>query len=84
MAASTAVATLYLYLLLGNCLIRQVIFWQAFQELWTNDRLLNCVEQMIGPDIAGHPVWNLRTKVHREECPEKRDGENAQLTQWNV
>ncbi|XP_031575072.1 uncharacterized protein LOC116308732 [Actinia tenebrosa] len=36
---------------------------KAFQDLWSNERLLNVVEQMIGPDIAGHPVWNLRTKV---------------------
>ena len=35
----------------------------AFQQLWGNDRLLNVVEQLIGPDIAGHPVWNLRTKT---------------------
>lgn len=25
----------------------------AFQNLWTNERLLNVVEQLIGPDIAG-------------------------------
>ena len=25
----------------------------AFRELWTNDRLLNIVEQLIGPNIAG-------------------------------
>ena len=36
---------------------------QAFQDLWANERLLNVIEQFIGPDIAGHPVWNLRTKV---------------------
>ncbi|XP_006814546.1 uncharacterized protein LOC100368117 [Saccoglossus kowalevskii] len=35
---------------------------QAFRNLWSNDRLLNVVEQMIGPNIAGHPVWNLRVK----------------------
>ena len=35
----------------------------AFQNLWTNERLLNVIEQLIGPDIAGHPVWNLRTKT---------------------
>ena len=34
----------------------------AFRNLWTNERLLNVVEQFIGPEIAGHPVWNLRTK----------------------
>ncbi|KAJ7374243.1 hypothetical protein OS493_007322 [Desmophyllum pertusum] len=36
---------------------------KAFQDLWTNERLLNVMEQFIGPDIAGHPVWNLRTKT---------------------
>ena len=35
----------------------------AFRNLWANDRLLNAVEQFIGPNIAGHPVWNLRTKT---------------------
>jgi len=25
----------------------------GFRELWANDRLLNVVEQLIGPDIAG-------------------------------
>lgn len=36
---------------------------KAFQDLWTNERLLNVIEQFIGPEIAGHPVWNLRTKT---------------------
>ena len=35
----------------------------AFRNLWANERLLNIVEQFIGPEIAGHPVWNLRTKT---------------------
>jgi len=39
----------------------------AFQTLWSNERLLNVIEQFIGPDIAGHPVWNLRTKTPRNE-----------------
>ncbi|XP_013385576.1 uncharacterized protein LOC106155333 [Lingula anatina] len=41
---------------------------KAIQELWTNERLLNAVEQLIGPDIAGHPVWNLRTKTPKNEA----------------
>lgn len=41
---------------------------QAFKDLWTNERLLNVVEQLIGPDIAGHPVWNLRTKTPQNEA----------------
>ncbi|XP_074641481.1 uncharacterized protein LOC141899211 [Tubulanus polymorphus] len=36
---------------------------EIIRKLWSNDRLLNIIEQLIGPDIAGHPVWNLRTKT---------------------
>ena len=36
---------------------------EAFRRLWANDRLLNVAEQIIGPNIAGHPVWNLRPKA---------------------
>ncbi|XP_052270079.1 uncharacterized protein LOC127871318 isoform X2 [Dreissena polymorpha] len=36
---------------------------QALKDLWANERLLNVIEQLIGPDIAGNPAWNLRTKV---------------------
>lgn len=46
-----------------NCLSHSC--FKAFQDLWTNERLLNVIEQFIGPEIAGHPVWNLRTKVTR-------------------
>ena len=30
--------------------------------------MLNIVEQIIGPDIAGSPVWNLRTKCPKNEA----------------
>lgn len=32
-------------------------------ELWSSPKLLDIVEQFIGPDIAGHPVWNIRSKT---------------------
>ncbi|XP_003388892.1 PREDICTED: uncharacterized protein LOC100639747 [Amphimedon queenslandica] len=35
----------------------------AFRNLWSNDRLLNVMEQLVGPNVAGHPVWNIRTKT---------------------
>lgn len=38
------------------------------QQLWSNERLLNVIEQLIGPDIIGHPVWNLRTKTPQNEA----------------
>lgn len=41
---------------------------QAFRDLWCNERLLNVIEQLIGPDIAGSPVWNLRTKTPNNEA----------------
>ncbi|XP_076463677.1 phytanoyl-CoA dioxygenase domain-containing protein 1-like [Babylonia areolata] len=41
---------------------------QAFRDLWSSPRLLNVVEQLIGPDIMGHPVWNLRTKTPCNEA----------------
>ncbi|XP_060071963.1 uncharacterized protein LOC132551834 [Ylistrum balloti] len=41
---------------------------EAFKNLWTNERLLNVVEQLIGPEIAGHPLWNLRTKTPQNEA----------------
>ena len=42
---------------------KQGYLHQAFRDMWSNERLLNIVEQLIGPEIAGHPVWNLRTKT---------------------
>jgi ectoine hydroxylase-related dioxygenase (phytanoyl-CoA dioxygenase family) len=32
-------------------------------NLWSAPRLLDIVEQFIGPDIGGHPVWNIRSKT---------------------
>lgn len=32
-------------------------------SLWASDKLLDVVEQIIGPEIAGHPVWNIRSKT---------------------
>jgi len=44
-------------------MIKLGILPKAFQQLWSDEKLLNVAEQIIGPEIAGHPVWNLRTKV---------------------
>ncbi|XP_067938756.1 uncharacterized protein [Watersipora subatra] len=41
---------------------------QSIRDLWSSDRLCNAVEQLIGPDIGGHPVWNLRTKTPQDEA----------------
>lgn len=36
---------------------------QPLADLWASQELLDVVEQILGPEIAGHPVWNLRTKT---------------------
>lgn len=40
----------------------------SFRALWNNERLLNLLEQILGPEISGHPTWNLRTKTPFSEA----------------
>jgi len=35
----------------------------ALANLWGSDKLLDMVEKWVGKDIAGHPVWNIRSKT---------------------
>ena len=30
------------------------------RELWSYPKLLDAVEQIVGPEVAGNPIWNLR------------------------
>jgi hypothetical protein len=39
------------------------VLGQPLADLWASPRLLDVVEQLLGPEIAGHPVWNLRSKT---------------------
>jgi hypothetical protein len=48
--------------------IEQHEHYKTWKNLWSNERLLNVVEQLIGSEIAGHPVWNLRTKTPQNEA----------------
>ena len=36
-------------------------------NLWSCDKLLAVIRQLIGDDIAGHPIWNLRSKTPQTE-----------------
>jgi Phytanoyl-CoA dioxygenase (PhyH) len=36
---------------------------KAFVDIWSSKKLLDMIEQILGPEIAGHPVWNLRSKT---------------------
>ncbi|XP_035680824.1 uncharacterized protein LOC118418827 [Branchiostoma floridae] len=49
----------------GTCalLLKEGKIHKAYCDLWVNDRLLNVMEQLVGPEIAGNPLWNLRPKV---------------------
>ncbi|MEZ5668493.1 MAG: phytanoyl-CoA dioxygenase family protein [Alphaproteobacteria bacterium] len=35
----------------------------ALARLWSCDKLIDMVGQIVGPDIAGHPIWNIRSKT---------------------
>ena len=39
----------------------------SFAALWSCDKMLDVAEQVLGPDIDGHPVWNLRCKTPYQE-----------------
>lgn len=41
----------------------QGILGQPLADLWASKSLLDIIEQILGPEIAGHPVWNLRSKT---------------------
>ena len=42
-------------------------FGPVSRELRSYPKLLNILEQLIGPEIAGNPVWNIRPKLPRSE-----------------
>ena len=31
-------------------------------DLWCSEKFINMAEQILGSDVATHPVWNLRVK----------------------
>ena len=35
----------------------------ALANLWGSKKLLDMVENWVGKDISGHPVWNIRSKT---------------------
>jgi hypothetical protein len=38
-------------------------------SMWASPQLLDVAQQLLGPNLAGHPVWNLRTKVGPRKGP---------------
>ena len=54
---------------------------QEFQRVWNNEKLVDAAAQFIGGDIAGHPVWNLRSKTpHTEQATVPWHQDNAYLS----
>ncbi len=43
------------------------VLGHGIASIWGSPKLLNIVEQLIGPDIAGHPVCNVRSKTPKTE-----------------
>ncbi len=43
----------------------QGVLEPALATLWSHPRLLDIMEQLLGPEISGHPVWNIRAKTPR-------------------
>ena len=41
----------------------QGVLGQPLADLWGSTEMLDIIEQILGPEIAGHPVWNLRSKT---------------------
>jgi hypothetical protein len=66
---------------------------KAFADIWSSKKLLDIIEQILGPEIAGHPVWNLRSKTphnplatvpwHQDTAYLAKDSEHTfQPTAW--
>ncbi|KAL0047829.1 hypothetical protein WJX82_001016 [Trebouxia sp. C0006] len=59
---------------------------EAFSELWGSCQLTAAVQQLLGPDIAGHPVWNLRSKAPQQaemNVPWHQDNAYMSEEAWN-
>jgi len=73
----------------GACVLlhKHGVLPKAIQDLWTTDRLLDVAQQILGPDIAGHPVWNVRPKIPENDqttVPWHQDSAYLDPVAWNV
>ena len=39
------------------------VLGQPLADLWGSKELLDVIQQILGPEVAGHPVWNIRSKT---------------------
>ncbi|XP_078484500.1 uncharacterized protein LOC144744222 [Ciona intestinalis] len=69
----------------GVLMHKRGVLHDEFKALWSDDQLLNVAEQILGPDVAGHPVWNLRTKTpHNEQATVPWHQDNAYMEPCNL
>jgi len=49
----------------GACILahKDGVLPQEFISLWANERLLNLMEQILGPKVCANPIWNIRPKA---------------------
>ncbi|CAD5126776.1 DgyrCDS14821 [Dimorphilus gyrociliatus] len=50
-----------------------------FRNLWSNERLLDALEQLLGPDIQGHPNYLFRTKIPNNQANDPWHQDSAYL-----
>ncbi|CAM4790016.1 unnamed protein product [Rotaria magnacalcarata] len=73
----------------GACVLlhKNGVLPAAIASLWSNETLISIAQQLLGRDIAGHPVWNLRTKVPNQEqatVPWHQDTAYLDKECWNI
>jgi len=59
----------------------------SFARLWSHPKLVSVAKQVLGPDVAGHPVWNLRAKTPGQTeavVPWHQDTAYMDSHCWNV
>jgi len=60
---------------------------KGIQNLWGSPELLAIAKQILGPNVGGHPVWNLRVKLPQMEehtVPWHQDNAYLDKSCWEV
>ena len=48
-------------------LAKKGVLPSGLQNVWSFPPLVNIAEQLVGPNVVGHSVWNLRVKLPNSE-----------------
>jgi hypothetical protein len=68
----------------GSAIMTHVhgVLRDGFAKLFMNEKSLNIMQQLLGPEIAGHPVWNIRAKVPNNITGDETDAD-AHTVPWH-